>query len=345
MTYAAVLSLTAAVLPGAADTPTRYPSEEFSTIGQRWRTPHTAWARPWAPGRLKVLAVAVSELAAREITELAQRLDMDVDTCLMAGSARMAMTGGGARYAARIEGTSPQEKRRELQVKLAGRHDVILLGNVRTAALPADLRYMLYRAVSNGTGLVVCHKQKADLEFLGLAPIDQAGAQWIGQGVPWRVVSYFHNARLQKRDGAIAIADVPGKLIETRRIGRGRVVAIKYGHPHDAARRGGRSLTPLNEGYHANGALQYDYALAAVARAVLWAARRPPNWRIVKPLASGLRVGAKKLPATHAIGLAGPAGKAFQGELHMRVRTWDGRPLAEQRWPVKITGGKWRLAK
>ena len=334
-----VLACSLAMLtPGAWTAPKkRYPGDEINAIRQTWETPHTAFARPWALGRLRVLAITVADLPAREIAELAQRLDVDVDVFLMFDSTRMA---SGDRYSALIEGTSVEEKRRELRTKLAAKHDAIILGNVRTAAIPAELRYMLFRAVSNGAGLVVCNHQAGDLKLLDLASRESADAEWIIRGVPFHMIRYYTNPLLQERYAALPLSDVPKKLIETRRVGRGRVCLLKYGHPHRGRRRGGRSLTPLNEGYHPNGALQYDYALAAVARAVLWAARRLPRWRIAEPLAERMRIKGQELPAARPIVLTGPAKETFDGQLHLRMRLRSGHVVVERRYPVKIAGGR-----
>ena len=338
---ALVCSLSMLTLGARAAPEKRYPGDEINGISQTWQTPHTPFARPWARGRLRVLAITVGDLPAREITELAQRLDIDVDVFLTFDSTRMA---SGDRYSALIEGTTEEEKRRELRAKLAAKHDAIILGNVRTAAIPADLRHLLYRVVSNGTGLVVCNHQADDLKYLDLSPREAADAEWIVRGVPFHMIRYYTNRLLQERQAALPRRDVTKKLVETRRLGRGRMCLLKYGYPHRGRRRGGRSLTPLNEGYHPNGALQYDYALATVARAVLWAARRLPQWRVAEPLTEKMRIKAQELPATRTSVLIGPAGETFDGQLHLRMRLWSGHVVAERSYPVKIAGGRAAVA-
>jgi len=58
--------------------------EEWSTLSEDYVTPHTRWAKPYAGGRLRILyCVASNEQGmrthAREVVELRQRLDADID--------------------------------------------------------------------------------------------------------------------------------------------------------------------------------------------------------------------------------------------------------------------------
>ena len=55
--------------------------EQWSTLSDKFETPHTPWARPYAGGKLRVLYFVASpeqgmQTRVREAVELRQRLDM-----------------------------------------------------------------------------------------------------------------------------------------------------------------------------------------------------------------------------------------------------------------------------
>ena len=55
----------------------RLPGEYYNELHLGYETPHTPWAKPLAGGQVRAFFIAPTH-AAREVAELAQRLDMQV---------------------------------------------------------------------------------------------------------------------------------------------------------------------------------------------------------------------------------------------------------------------------
>ena len=63
----------------------RHDGAYLNVLDLRLATPHEEWGRPCARGRLKVLFVTGHTGAPRDVAELAERFDMDVDCCICVG--------------------------------------------------------------------------------------------------------------------------------------------------------------------------------------------------------------------------------------------------------------------
>ena len=74
VSWALVAVLLALASGAVAD---RLPGEYYNEFHLGYATPHTAWAKPLAGGKVRAFFIAPTH-AAREVAELAQRLDMQV---------------------------------------------------------------------------------------------------------------------------------------------------------------------------------------------------------------------------------------------------------------------------
>ena len=125
-------------------------------------TPHLAWAKPLRGGPVR--ALIVSDLStARQVVELAQRLDMKCDDVLMYGSSLVEKDtpllfghrNAPSRHHYKIdEHESEAERLRRLITK--NRYDVMVLGAgaLRLGNVPKDVRQRVIERVRAGMGLV-----------------------------------------------------------------------------------------------------------------------------------------------------------------------------------------------
>ena len=125
---AVLLSVALGPLGAAA----RLPGEYMNEFHTGYPTPHVAWAKPYAGGWTRAFFIA-PWTAAREVTELAQRLDLEVHGETTFSDKEL---GGIDRYTAMIADTSPADKLRRLRRKLAERYDVFVIANFAFNDLP-----------------------------------------------------------------------------------------------------------------------------------------------------------------------------------------------------------------
>lgn len=275
-----VLCVLATLVPAAPAAGGKQDGAYLHDITTRFVTPHLNWARPMAGGRLRTLFVTPRNVAAREVVEMAQRLDLEFDAVAIFHAGLLAKDSV---YEGSIAGTTAHEKEAELIAKLKRPCEVIVLGNVNLNGLPAEARYRIFEHVAAGGGLVAvypynlghpkatAHPEPGAEDILAMA--GQAGLSASIQAVP------------------------TGKLVQTYRIGKGRMVLLDYQANHSAY-WGGLSLTTA-EPWAATWQARYENNMALVGRAMLWAAGRTARAVLARlPLEAGEPLEAAELAAT-----------------------------------------------
>jgi|GEM_PF-4588519 len=115
-------------------------------------TPHVKWEISGDTERLKVLFICPRS-AAREIAELAQRVDLDYEVVLL-GWIDTKQLGLPDDAGVKVPGASNEETQTRLDEKLKGRYDVIVIANVPWGLFSADTKDRILKHASEETGLL-----------------------------------------------------------------------------------------------------------------------------------------------------------------------------------------------
>ena len=119
--------------------------EDEHALSMEFETPHTDWARPYGPGKTRVLFFSDGlGTNAREIIELMQRFDVEAEAVYWAQLVDSPVTqwhGGEAGH-------------RRIARLLAEKWDCYLLNGVKLADLTVEEQYNLLVAVTQGAGIV-----------------------------------------------------------------------------------------------------------------------------------------------------------------------------------------------
>ncbi len=305
----------------------RLPGSYYNDFHFGYETPHTKWAKPLAQGPVRVFFIAPTH-AAREITELAQRLDVQAGGETALDFRHLGDPGTYGPWPGMIEGTSPLEKETAIIQKLAQPYDVYVLGNFPLAHLPVRLQYEMLRRVKEGAGLVLVYKREAD-ERLWRHPVPEATE--ILSEIPLAGLSFY-------KEKIAALAQEPSQLVRGFRLGEGRIVQIDYGVQFPTGYAGGFCLTPP-EPYTYRSLTEYDYHQSLVAKAILWAARREPLVRFDGLPIEGWRGSNPAASLKFSLRLRNTGSQALSGELWMRVRNEWGEIEQETKAPRKLAAG------
>ena len=301
----------------------RLPGAYYNEYHFKYETPHTPWAKPYAQGKLRVFIIAPTH-AAREVTELAQRLDCEVggETSITSGS--LGLTGT---YISKIEGTSPAEKKQRALSKLRRPWDVYVLANFPITALPVEVQFEILKAVKFGAGLVLTYRRPAHKQMWRHALSDAAK---IAKEVPLAGLTFYRTTFLE-RAKAESVGQGIGKLIAGFRVGKGRAVQIDYAVQSDVRIAGGFCLTPA-ELFTYRTVTEYDYHQSLVAKAILWAAKREPAVRFTGLPISGLRFTSDRSANPTTIEASNTGGQDVSGTLEASVRdAWGETEFSERR--------------
>lgn len=291
-------------------------------------TPHLEFARPAAWPRVRALFLVPHNLAAREVGELEERLDVTADVVSVLDES---MFGADERYGVdrRVFGMLPEEKEAELLEKLRQPHDVIVFGNFQFGALPDSCRLDIVRQVRAGTGLLLVYRNdlrmlKTELE----ANVEATDRDWIWKNLPLPLLPYLnsHWTNPPRRE-----------QLGTFRLGQGRVAVIDYQVPANddqaSAYYGGPSLAAPAV-YNAHLPTAYDGLLALPARALLWAARKVPATRLelAGPLLTG--AGDDLVITGHVV-----SAEAFPATVSVLVTDTEGREKVRLSQPLAVAAG------
>lgn len=310
------------------DEDSRASGEWVNTLHTDIVTPHIPWARPLAGGPVKVLAL-VNNQGKRELVELAQRLEMQLDAVITPGPALIGFPSAAAKWS----GTSEAEKLREFSDKLARNPQVLLVGNVTWQLLPVELRYDLFRRASEGMGLVFVVEQSPvteELQMLREHP-EPEGKRALLSALPAEQMRVGCSAVEDPRPSA-PLTKPLAEVVTTCRIKKGRAVFLDYPCPESFRMKG--QMTSLYSGialspwvsYDPETLHEYEYYQQLLIRAILWTAKRAGGAALDVP-----QRWYKSGDLEVHVALSKPVAK---GEMHYRLLTRKGIIQAEGRAPA-----------
>ncbi|NLO73868.1 MAG: hypothetical protein GX100_07160, partial [candidate division WS1 bacterium] len=289
-------------------------------------------------GPLKVLFLANYNMGAREVVELKQRLNMEIDVTLYQ-SPRMQLGVDDSPYVGAVLGTSRAEKLAVLYEQLEQKWDAFVMGaNTPFADLSPKAQYLMLKQVSEGAGLIC----------LGALPKEalnnptEDDPYSILAGVPFPLLkSYTLVPKM------VPLEKLPEDLLKTYTLGQGRVAMVKhyvvYPYPRslEGYYQGFQSLTPAFP-YSYKEHVYYDYYLSAIAKTLLWAV--PSKASVITPAPENemfATVNWADLPRTVPVGRFNlPAGKTLSCKAELRDLFGKITPLAAP----EVSGGNYELA-
>ncbi len=289
----------------------RLPGEYYNEFHLGYETPHTSWAKPLAGGKVRAFFIAPTH-AAREVTELAERLDMQVggETAIYSYS-----LGDESHYVGMIKGTSNEEKKYAILRKLQQPYDVYVLANFPVSKLPIQLQFEILKRVKEGAGLLLTYRREAP-EQMWRHPLGDLAE--IVREVPIAGLTFYRNTFLEKK-GLPGFGEVPDALVSGFRIGEGRVALVDYAVESKVRIAGGFCLTPA-EHFTYRTLTEYDYHQSLVAKALLWAAKREPAVRFTELPLEGIALSSGAQTNAVSVALHNTLGQPLRGSLEVSVR-------------------------
>ena len=249
------LLMALAVAPALANTP----EPDFYRLTEDYVSPHIAWAKPLAGGPVKVLFI-VPRGAAREVIEVAERLEMDYTVVMTLSDTELGWTSASSGYAL-ADGISYEDMVRETEEALKGDYDVIVTGRLKWDMFPESILYTIMQKVHDGTGLVhsyAAYGQNRWIKELFAKPLVEE--PFVTAGVP--------------REALPVWRDLPAeRLVELRSFHEGRMALLYHGTKLPRF----MFLTPTPEDTDRSWReLHYEYYMSLAVKAILWAAGREP---------------------------------------------------------------------
>lgn len=250
-------------------------------------TPHVKWAKPLPGGKLRVLFLTCC-YNGREAAELAQRLDMDI-VWVTAGRAgelgRLSdLYGRGVRYL-------PEHMNQNILNALAQPLDVVIIGGLDGNLFSEPVLDALTGKVSDGVGLVYVSPAKAPEKLCALLPVKKektaaktpapwrmATPHFITAGVPFEALPPTGFDPREATGDVLATIDRAPLIAVQDGPGKGRVVVFNYG----VSWLGG--VTPWIDD-QAPVVPYWEYHLAMLAKAAVWAAHRTPEPQLIQTVA------------------------------------------------------------
>lgn len=288
----------------------------LAKVTTEYVTPHLSWAKPLAGGPIKVLFIVPRNIAAREVVELAQRLDLDFTAVTTADARHFTVDNP---YEAGVTGTSLAEKTAELLAALDKKYDAIVLANFSIEALPAEAQYRILKQAHDGAGLLFTYKRDIPYPKLFATPVNDATDIAAGVGFGGLPAAITNTK--------------PDQLVRTFAFGEGRIVRLDYPNPPSCG-YGGLGLT-VHDPYSQNWSWRYENQMVLVARTLLWAAGRPREFSLQRNWIDA------PIPAADVCGKGlsvsvGSAGSS-NATLTLRLRDAFDQVVAEETFPLKFT--------
>ncbi len=326
-------------------------------------TPHVAWAKPFANGRIR--AFAISDVAdGRGIIELAQRLDLDFKVTSIGRNEGTNKWGFGDFYEHRSFGGEFWEGAYSLahtyiadDLLNGPEYDVILWPGVRPwESYPEEIRKEVRRRVEAGAGLVLFYPNSKESDLWQLSPLIKTGeikrdknasragldktqwrtkaAHYITRGVPLDAFPWGHlSVPSSEAAGDVLLETANGTpVLAVKSVGKGRVVAFGYSE---------RGMIPEVEEMFETG-LQYsyhEYLWSLVSRAVVWAAKREPqaSIRSLQVTPKSLTVALENAPADAEIAVTI---RSRFDEFEVMQRVPIKQQTATLTFPKALSGGR-----
>ncbi|MBC8443200.1 hypothetical protein H8D79_00590, partial [PVC group bacterium] len=263
-------------------------------------TPHIAWARPFAQGKLRVLFMGGTKRM-REVVELAQRLEMEYAFWGAWGDNLDDLFRHGYLRRGYYKGDGPGDKEKRLRMLLTDAdYDLIVMGAIDWRGLPLFAKYEILRRVHEGTGLVKMGTRKGANkdDYLRRATKRQIEVPLsVAAGVPWQALPVFAHY-----SSAVALL---ASTLKASQLGQGRIIELKgYSVPEWHLISPGFTRDPLVRNWadwwavrtdefrqtHTDfdmpmtdvKLLDYDYYLAYLIKVMLFAGKKLPAVTIVE---------------------------------------------------------------
>lgn len=314
--YLCAGALSALILMGCITAlPAYQMTEPFYTLTEDYVSPHIPWAKPYASGKIRALFV-VPRGTAREIIEVAQRLDLDYEYVMTLSDTELGWTATSSHYAL-AEGISREEMIAELREKLAQDYDVIITGHINWEMFPLELLYTMMEKVHGGTGLVHSYSALGRNDIINrVFAKPEIEAPFVTSGVPWEALPVWRDLGIET-------------VLETRQFNNGRMALLNHGPNKPRF----LFLTPKPDDTDWSWReLHYEYYQSLALKAILWAARREPPVMIDSIGVGGATIARAGLPQSAL--RATLSGTTAGLTAHLRVQDEDRRIFAEERAPV-----------
>lgn len=282
-----------------------------------FETPHLRWARPLPGGPVHALFfVRAKGSGAREVAEIAQRLDLDFDVVYY--------DSGGAQ----VE-DGPTGMARALRLIRAGA-DVFILGSTAFDGLSREAQYYLLKQVVGGAGLV-CVGRPATIAFT---------PERLMPDLPAEVTARFPLASLEKgRELAAALkltdptdAELAARLVKRYRLGEGRALYLAYPG-------GDEALTP-RQPFSYRTLAEYEYWAGFVAGAIRWAAGRDAAVQLTDRPDRPVALHRDDLPTTLAVTVSSSLPRAARLSFDCTLRRPDGGRISLGQPTAEVAPGQ-----
>ncbi len=251
-------------LPGARPASAYEIEPDFYTLTEDYVSPHIAWGKPYANGPIRALFI-VPRGTAREVVEVAERLEMDYDVVMTLSDQELGWTGASSHYAL-AEGISYEDMAAELRDKLQADYDVIVTGRLTWDMFPRELLYEIMQKVHDGTGLVHSYQafgRNRYTDMLFAKP--EVEDDFVTTGVPWQALPVWRDLGIDS-------------VLELRQFHDGRMALLDHG----ANMPRFMFLTPKPDDTDwSYRELHYEYYQSLAIKAILWAAKREPAVRFI----------------------------------------------------------------
>lgn len=257
-------------------------------LSTKVETPHVKWAKPYSKGIISVLGIGGIEKA-RELVELAQRIEIKVKTVRISNSkfyVRMGMMDHYANY-------TYLDANRSLKNALKENYDVIIVSGPMLKHINKDNLQAIKDKLDSGTGLILITPQNLPDSINAISPLQQiqkkdrskVTAKWsatsnhfITSGIPVTILPGTINENcILKGKQLIGSGNAPLLAISEN---SHRVVGFSYKTTIYVA---GHSLIPYFP-FDGNAASfsAHEYYYSLLAKAVVWAADKAPEIDISK---------------------------------------------------------------
>lgn len=315
-----VLGLGAVLVGMIAGPPARaYTIEDdFYRLVEDYVSPHIPWAKPYSGGKVRALFI-VPRGTAREVIEVAERLEMTYEVVMTLSDAELGWTSESSHYAL-AEGISYDDMVRECKEKLKGDYDVIVTGHIKWDMFPPEILYELMKKVHDGTGLVHSYQDFGRNDWVNrLFAKAEVPGDFVAMGVPWQALPVWREMGIDE-------------VLELREFHDGRIALLKHGSKPRFL-----FLTPKPDDTDLSyRELHYEYYQSLAIRAILWAARKEPEVRFESVGVGGDAVARADLAATELVAeLTGPTDGL---KADMSLRDEDKRLFAQE--TTGVQGGK-----
>lgn len=337
-----ILMKSALIIPLLAILSVSYPrhsGDYLNKVITKLQTPHIKWAKPYALGKVKVLFIVPRCIAPREIIELWQRFDVDFEAFTIAHSGLLSFESdpGAAPYDLAVEGTSIEEKSREIIEKLGKKYDAFVFANASFDVLPKEAQYKILKQVADGAGLLFVYGRYTKLPIFK-RPIHEQ-REFIFSGVPFLGLDFFKEPQFLKALKVNKADELPSKLVETFRFGKGRIAVIQYG-VGSSTYYGGHGLTPP-ERYSPNWHANYEYYLSLVFKSLLWTIpNKLPKISFTSLPKDGFEIDRSRLPQKLEIILQNLYGRGLKANLLAIIRDKTNKVEFSRVFPISLNSGK-----